>query len=128
MTWLTGALSMRDAGPFTENLGYVGFRVEQVLGAATKWLVWATPPVNDSEQNPLRRLRFVKSMSLGVLAYDDLVPDIGPDYAPVCGVWDGPGTEGAWPVDTFIWFRVHQYANGQLGPGVVLQGRIQVEL
>ena len=128
MTWLTGALSLRDAGPFTENAGYVGFRVEQALGAATKWFVWATPPVNASEPNPLRRLRFVKAMSLGVLAYDDLVPDLGPDYAPVCGSWDGPGTEGAWPVDTFIWFRVHQYANGQLGPGAVLQGWIQIEL
>jgi hypothetical protein len=46
----------------------------------------------------------------------------------VNGSWDGPGVEGAWPVDTFVWFRVHQYANGQLGPGVMMKGRIQVEL
>jgi hypothetical protein len=127
-TWQPGALSLRDAGPFTENLGYVGFRVEQNLASATKWFVWATPPVTAGEPAPQGRLRFVKCMALGASAVNDLVPDIGPDYAPVCGTWDGPGVEGAWPVDTFIWFRVHQYAHGQLGPGVVMQGRIQVEL
>jgi hypothetical protein len=27
-----------------------------------------------------------------------------------------------------MWFRLHQYANGQLGPSVVLKGQIQLEL
>lgn len=128
VTWLNGALSLHDAGPFTVNNGYVGFRVMQDLLSATKWFVWATPPVNDTELNPERRLRFVKCMSLGVSALDDLVPDIGPDYLPVCGSWDGPGDGGEWLVPTFMWFRVHQYANGQLGPSVVLKGQIQLEL
>ena len=128
VTWLNGALSLYDAGPFTVNNGYVGFRVMQDLLSATKWFVWATPPVNDTELNPQRRLRFVKCMALGISALDDLVPDIGPDYQPVCGSWDGPGEEGEWPVDTFIWFRVHHYVEGQLSPGVTLKGRIQVEL
>ena len=43
-------------------------------------------------------------------------------------VRDGPGADGAWPADKFIWFRLHQYANGQLGPGAMMQGLIQVEL
>jgi len=126
--WQVGALSLRDAGPFTENLGFIGFRVEQILAAGTKWFVAATPPLDDATLNPQAKLRFIKCMTLNALAVNDLTPDLGPDYLPVCGGWDGPGEEGAWPVDTFIWLRVHQYAHGQLGPGVVLKGRIQVEL
>ena len=127
-TWLDGALSVDNAGPFTENAGYVGFRVAVALTEATKWFVWASPPVNDTELSPQRRLRFVKCMSLGVLAQGDVTPNIGPDYGAVCGSWDGPGEGGAWPVNTYVWFRVHQFANGQLSPGVVLKGLIQVEL
>ena len=125
-TWLSSALSLSNAGPFTQNAGYVGFRAVQDLTSPTKWFVWATPPVNASEVNPQRLLRFVKCMSLGVLAEADLGPDIGPDYQPVFGSWDGPGQDGAWPVATFVWFRVHHYSGGQLGPAVVMKGQIQV--
>jgi hypothetical protein len=90
--------------------------------------VWATPPVNATELDPQRRLRFVKCLTPGALNVNDLFPSFGADYQAVNGPWDGPGEEGAWQVDTFIWFRLHQYGNGQLGPGVVLKGRIQVEL
>ena len=128
VTWLDGALSLRDGGPWTVNDGYVGFRVEQTLGSATKWFVWATPPVDENEARPHRLLRFVTCMSLDPLVEDDLVPDIGPVYAPVCGSWDGPGLDGEWPVNHYIWFRVHHYANGQLSPGVMLKGWIQMEL
>ena len=128
VTWLVDALSLEDAGPFTSNAGYVGFRAVQSLAAGTKWFVWATPPQDGNGPNPHGRLRFVKFMTLGALNADELVPDLGPDYLPVCGSWDGPGGDGEWPVDTFIWFRVHQYANGQLGPGAMMKGRIQVEL
>jgi len=126
--WLDGALSLRDGGPWTVNLGYVGFRVEQFLDDGTKWFVWATPPVDANEVKPYQRMRFVTCMTLGELLEDDLVPDIGPVYEPVCGSWDGPGLDGAWSEDRFIWFRVHHYANGQLSPGVVLKGWITVEL
>ena len=126
--WLNGALSLRDAGPFTENAGYVGFRVEQNLGAGTKWFVWATPPLAGDVADAQRQLRFVKCMALGAQNINDLLATIGADYQAVNGSWDGPGEEGAWPVDMFIWFRLHQYANGQLGPAVGLKGRIVVEL
>ena len=217
--WNAGALSLRDAGPWTVNLGFIGFRAEQILGAGTKWFVWATTPAtealpapplrrdetgiywdwgwnptggwniyqsfdggatfqveeagftaaarsyapadntlptfivglnpNGSEATgrsgvvspsvpsvpsvPLdpklgRRLRFIKCMTLGALAVNALTPDIGPDYAAVNGSWDGPGADGEWPTPTFIWFRVHQYANGQLGPSVVIRGQVAVEL
>ena len=53
---------------------------------------------------------------------------IGTAYAAVHGSWDGPGLEGLWPVDMFIWFRVHHYVEGQLSPGVMMKGRIEVEL
>jgi hypothetical protein len=128
VVWLNNPLSLRDAGPFTENAGFVGFRAEQALAAGLKWFVWATPPLNDSDTDVDCRLQFVTCMSPGALAYDDLTPTLGPAYRAVNGSWDGPGVEGGWPVDTFIWFRVHQYSNGQLGPGVMMKGRIQVEL
>ena len=128
VAWLNNPLSLRDAGPFTENAGFVGFRAEQIVAAGTKWFVWATPPVDGSVTDAHYRLRFVKCMTPGALVLDDLTPTLGPDYQAVCGPWDGPGLEGLWPVDTFIWCRVHQYGNGQLGPGVMMKGRIQVEL
>lgn len=127
-TWLNGALTLNDAGPFTENAGFVGFRTAQDIPTATKWFVWATRPVDASETNPHRLLRFVKCLALSAMTADDLTPSFGSDYQAVNGPWDGPGEEGEWPVDTFIWFRVHQYSAGQIGPGVVLKGRIQIEL
>ena len=126
--WNVGALSLRDAGPWTVNLGFIGFRVEQTLAAGTKWFVTATPPLDGSVQNPLAQLRFIQCMTLGALAVNNLTPDIGPAYLPVCGSWDGPGADGAWPVDTFIWLRIQQYANGQLGPMTTFKGWITVEL
>ncbi|HMP82700.1 MAG TPA: hypothetical protein PKA41_08375 [Verrucomicrobiota bacterium] len=122
-----GALSLRDAGPFTENAGYVGFRVEQYIPPEDLWFVWATPPVGADEQRPHRLLRFVKCFG-GEYDVDDLTVGLGADYQAVCGPWDGPGEDGAWPVDTFIWFRLHVYSDGQLSPGVMMRGRIQVEL
>ena len=126
--WNVGALSLRDAGPWTVNLGFIGFRVEQILAAATKWFVWATPPLDGTTPNPQAQLRFIKCMNLGALAVNDLTPDIGPSYLPVWGSWDGPGADGAWPTNKYIWLRLQQYANGQLGPSVTFKGQIQVEL
>lgn len=126
--WVVNGLSLRDAGPFTTNAGYIGFRAEQNLGADTKWFVWATAPVGADEVNAHRLVRFIACLTPGQLDFDDLTPDLGPAYAAVHGSWDGPGEDGEWPVDTFIWLRVHQYVDGQLGPGALLQGRIQVEL
>ena len=126
--WNAGALSLRDAGPWTVNLGFIGFRVEQILAAGTKWFVWATPPLDGTTPNPQAQLRFIKCMNLGALAVNDLTPDIGPSYSPVCGSWDGPGADGAWPTNKYIWLRLQQYANGQLGPSVTFKGWITVEL
>ena len=126
--WNNGALSLRDAGPWTVNTGFIGFRVEQALAAATKWFVWATLPLDGNTPNPATQLRFIKCMALGALAFDELTPDIGPSYLTVCGSWDGPGADGAWPTNKYIWLRVQQYASGQLGPSVTLKGWIRVEL
>ena len=144
--WLDGALSTRDAGPWTENAGYMGFMVEQDIPDGTKWFVWATPPVEGSEVRPQRWLRFVKFMTLGAMVVDETVPNFTPEYEAVHGSYDGPGIpvidgetglplvpeelsgDGAWPTPHYVWFRLHQYANGQLSPGRLLRGQIAVEL
>jgi hypothetical protein len=127
VAWLNNPLSLRDAGPFTENAGFVGFRAEQAIANGTKFFVWATPPGDASVTSPQARLRFVTCLTLAATVLNDLI-GINAQYLAVNGSWDGPLTEGEWPVDTFVWFRVHQYANGQLSPGVMMKGRIQVEL
>jgi hypothetical protein len=126
-TWLDGALDLSDAGPFTENAGFIGFRAQQNLATGTKWFVWATPPVGDGVVNPRPVLRFVTCLALGAVAADDIV-GMNAQYLAVNGSWDGPLTEGEWPVPTYVWFRVHQYANGQLSPGVLMRGQIVIEL
>jgi hypothetical protein len=128
VAWLNNAFSLQDAGPYTDNAGYIGFRAEQNIPDGTKWFVWATPPVAGDETNPHRLLRFVKCYAPGEVPQEDLSPDFGPDYLPVWGSWDGPGLNGLWPTDHFIWFRVHQYANGQLSPGLMMKGLIQVDI
>ena len=127
-SWSDGGLSLRDAGSFTVNLGFVGFRAEDNFAPGVKWFVWATRPLGAGEVNAHGLLRFITVMTPGTLVIDDLTPSIGAAYSAVHGSWDGPGEEGEWPVDTFIWFRVHHYVEGQLSPGVTLKGRIQVEL
>ncbi|HEY9175016.1 MAG TPA: hypothetical protein VI136_22230 [Verrucomicrobiae bacterium] len=126
-TWLDGALTVNDAGPFTENAGFIGFRAGQDIPAGTKWFVWATPPLKGDVEKPLAQLRFVTCLALGALAFEDLVY-INGQYLAVNGDWHGPGQDGEWPDPTCVWFRVHQYANGQLSPGVKLCGWIAVEL
>ena len=124
-TWLDGALTILEAGPYTQQGGYIGFRLAQVLASATKWFVWATPPVTGAEVQPHPDFRFVKMLSLPAIGLGVAVPGFGAEYFAVHGSWSGPGAEGAWPTDHFIFFRVHHYAGGQLSPGVVLKGKIQ---
>jgi hypothetical protein len=127
VTWLTNALSTRDAGPYTTPPGQMVLRTEQALAAGTKWFIWATPPVASTEVSPHAKLRFVKFMSLGALAVDVYVPRFETEYRAACGSFDGPGAAGFWPEPHSVWFRVHQYANGQLGPGTMMAGVIQVD-
>jgi hypothetical protein len=129
VTWMTGQVfSLRDAGPFTLNSGYIGFRAEQPVAAGLKFFVWATPPLPTVQTDP-DRLQFICCLTTGAMAFDDVVATIGPSYAAVIGSWDGPGQDGEWPEPHNILFRVHQYANGQLGPAMVMMdGRIQVQL
>ena len=127
-TWLSGALSLRDAGPYTTNDGYIGFRADQNVAAATKWFLWATPPVDESWVRIHRLLLFITSFAVGAIGVNTVIGNLGGYYAMVHGSWDGPGNDGEWPYAKYIWFRLHQYADGQLGPGALMRGRIQVEL
>jgi hypothetical protein len=126
--WLQGALNVYDAGPFTVNAGYLGFRGAQNVATETKWLFWATPPVDGGIPDVLRQLRFIKAITLASITNDALTADMAPDYRAVHGSFDGPLADGEWPSEKFVWFRLHQYAGGQLGPGAVLTGLIEVEL
>ena len=127
-TWLTGVLSARDTGPFTHPPASACFRVETPLAAATEWFVWATVPLLATEQNPLRLLRFITCLSLGPLEHNALTPSFANAYRAVLGSFVGPGPEGQWDPSRFVWYRVHQYLDGQLGPAAIFQGRIEVEL
>lgn len=125
---IPGALSLRNAGPFTIGGGAMSFRAERVLSVATKWLVWATPPVDDDAIAPVGAFRFVKLLQPGALASNALTPDFAADYRLVHGSFNGPGTDGAWPTAKYIWFRLQQYHEGHVGPMALLRGQIQVEL
>jgi hypothetical protein len=125
--WQQGLLSVDDAGPFTENAGFVGFRTTDDIEVGQKFFVWATPPVSAAETNPHAKLRFVTCWTSPGVGSGDLI-SINAAYLAVNGSWDGPGVDGEWPEPMFVWFRVHHYANGQLGPGLVLKGLIHVQL
>ena len=126
--WLSNALSVRDTGPFNENAGSMCFRVDAQTLPASKWFVWATAPVLGDDTKPLASLAFIKSLSVAPSEYDDLTASILPEYQGVHGSIDGPGENGEWDPDRFVWFVLRQYYQGQLGPRVVLKGQIAVEL
>lgn len=127
--WLSGALSTESAGPFTDNEGYMGFRATDDLPQPTKWFVWASRPVAADETAPLATLQFIKFLPLDPMAVDDPTLGFQADYRTVHGSFNGPGENGDWGEDErYIWFRVQQYHEGQLGPALILKGRIQVEL
>jgi hypothetical protein len=126
--WIGAVLSLRDAGPFTTGEGYFGFRAESNIATDTCWFVWATPPIDESESEPEQLLQFVTQFRAMPMKADEVTENLGPAYRAVLGSWAGPGEEGAWPTRKYVWVRLHEYIDGQLGPAVLLRGRIQVEL
>src|SRR5262245_2338583 len=58
--WISDALTLADAGPFTAGAGYVGFRISNALTNPTQWFVWASKPVDATDTAPLTSLRFIK--------------------------------------------------------------------
>jgi hypothetical protein len=128
VNWLQNALNLFDAGPFTAGAGFVGFRTAQALVAPTKWFFWATRLMDGNEQDVHRNLRFIRSFVLDAMPNDDVTPNFANDYRAVHGSFNGPGHDGEWDPPKFIWFRLHQYSGGQLGPGVVTKAWIQTEL
>ena len=131
VTWLDGALSMSEqvSGPFTAGDGFVCLHAVTALEAGTKWMLWMTRPVDGTETvNPHALLRFVKFISLGALAEGDVTPNYKTEYRAVNGTFQGTEANGQWATDTFVWVRVHQYANGQLSPGLMVRSLITEEL
>ena len=130
--WLDGSLTLQDAGPWTVGGGYIGFRCVQALAAATKWFVWATAPVLATEPKPLATLRFITVMGTGPMEGDAVTGSIGAAYLAIHGDWHPPldltQNTPHWDPAGKIWFRLHQYMDGQLSPGLVLCGFIDYEL
>ena len=133
--WLDGAFSVRDAGATTAGAGYIGFRVEQNIPDGTKWFVWASKLVLADEAKPLSKLQFLGVMAPGALtAADggDVTPSLGAQYLAVHGDWHPPVVAGVYPPvwnpNRYIWFRVHQYRDGQLSPGRVLSTMVYYEV
>jgi hypothetical protein len=130
--WLDGALSTRDAGPWTENAGYVGFRADQDIAAGTKWFVWASAPVLLTDETPLDTVRFITVLNLGAMVTDDVVGSFGETYQSIQCDWHPPFNPDvntqAWDPPRQTWFRLHHYFDGQLSPGRIMSGFIAQEL
>lgn len=129
--WLDGALSMSEqiSGPFTAGDGFVCLHAVTALEAGTKWMLWMTRPVDVAETvDPHRLLRFVKFISLAAMAEGDVTPNYKTEYRAVNGTFQGTEANGQWATETFVWVRVHQYANGQLSPGWMVRSLITEEL
>ncbi len=127
--WSPAALSPRDAGPFTMGIGYMGFRADERLATTTKWFVWATPPLRPDTANPEMYLQFITVLSVPPIDVDGVTLSFASEYRAVLGSYNGPGEDGEWwPDDHFVWFRIQQYFDGQLGPAVIFKGRISTEL
>jgi hypothetical protein len=129
-TFLDGKLSNIDCGPYTNGIGYIGFRTVEALGAPTKWFVWATAPVEHADSRCFQTLAFIKVLTLGALEAESLIAPINDDYEAVHGEWRPPGYgQGAiWDPLRVIRFRLHHYLDGVLSPGRALWGTIQPEL
>ncbi len=128
VTWLNNVLSLNDAGPFTSGSGHVGFRAGEDITAPSKWFVWAAPPRGGDDPTPLRKLRFIKCLSVPALAVDELGPNFVNDYTAVNGSLNDPVDGGEWYEERYVWFQIRQYANGQLAPAQTMRGQIQFEL
>lgn len=133
--WLDGAFSTADAGVTTAGAGYIGFRVEQNVPAGTKWFIWATPLLLADVKKPQAQLGFIGVMAPGPLSAadgGDVTPSLGSQYLAAHGDWHPPVVEGVyppvWDPNRYIWFRVHQYRDGQLSPGRVLSSIVYHEV
>ena len=126
--WLGPLVNATDAGAYTTPPGQLVLRATTDLVENTKLFIWATPPVDGAEQNPLRLLRFVMCMNIAVaVGVENYIPRFENEYRAVCGSFDGPGLEGFWETPHFIWFRVHEFVNGQLGPAAIMRAPILVD-
>ena len=126
--WLGPLLTALDSGAYTTPPGQLVLRANTDLIEGTRFFVWATPPVLAGEANPHALLRFVKAFNITVaVGEENFIPRFETDYRAMVGSYDGPGIEGFWETPHFIWFRVHEYVNGQLGPGQMLRATILVD-
>ena len=127
-TWLVGALSVRDAGVETAGSGVIAFRLEQTTTVNTKWFVWASALTDGAETDPRPLMRYITCLAVPPTENYEGTPYITGYYTAVHGSFLGPGPDGAWPTPKYVWFRLHQYVDGQLGPMAILKARLFTEL
>ena len=130
-TWRPAAVSVRDCGPWTGSgaPGDMRLRVEETTAVRTDWFVWATAPVLLAGSGVRLAYRFLREVNVmeGQLA-GQTTENFAADYVRVWGSFFGPGPAGTWPEDRYIYFRVHQHFDGQLGPALGFRGLIAEEL
>ena len=127
VTWVSDGWDLDGSGPFTEGEGVLSLRAAKEIPPGTVWFVWATGPLPEASANPQARLRFITVLKPTTLSVGGLSADLTALCEAVNGGFDGPGEDGAWEDPTYVYFRIHQYANGALGPGLVVKGLIGVE-
>lgn len=127
--WLDGALGIYDAGPFTVGSGSLTLRTT-VETEASRWFIWATPPLASEVAEAHAQLRFILCLVLaGTVEIDELTQDFRVQYEAACGSFIGPGVDGYWGEDPpIVWLKVHHYLHGNLSPGVMLKGTVRVDI
>jgi hypothetical protein len=130
-TWRLNAVSLRDVGPWTGSgaPGDMRLRVEETTVVRTDWFVWATGPVPLATQGARLVYRFLREVNVmeGQQAGETTF-NFAADYVRVWGSFFGPGPAGTWPTEHYIYFRVHEHCDGQLGPALGFRGLIAEEL
>ena len=119
VVWLEAPLSARDCPPDVEDGAGVMLRAEANIPGGTKFFIWATPPLLGTVRAVRGHFRFMGVVTTPAMTADEQTADLIATYEPVCGPIVRLGDLEVWPAeDAFIYFRIHEYKNGQLGPGV----------
>lgn len=128
--WSAPPFSTLDAGPFTENFGYVGFRFARDTILTTAWAIYATPPHPVGEVHGHSDYEFISLIHLEPAPIGEVTRNLVSEYEKVHGPIDGPLIDGAWPQAMEVSFMVREMRDEvkNFGKPFFLTGIIGVEL